>query len=82
MPPEKTFPLELVPVQANVRGSEEDWYLHLHGQSYGYLYRSTDGYAVGIGEPEQEVQHCSIEPSKDAALAAAQRYLGLLKAAP
>jgi hypothetical protein len=58
----------------------EDWYIHVDGLCYGYLYRSDkpSGYAVGIGEPDGEIKHSSIESSKDAAIAYAEKHVALL----
>lgn len=69
--------ISLAQVQERARGSEEDWYIQFNGESYGYLYRCTEGFAVGIGAPEQEVKYSSIEPSKEAAIEYAQKHLDL-----
>lgn len=58
----------------------EDWYIHVDGICYGYLSRSDkpSGYAVGIDEPDGEIKHFSIEGSKDAAIAYAEKHVALL----
>lgn len=58
----------------------EDWYIHVDGICYGYLNHcdKPSGYAVGIGKPDGEIKYFSIESSKDAAIAYAEKHVALL----
>jgi hypothetical protein len=72
--------IELIDTENRHALQVEDWYVHLNGVCYGYLYRSDkpSGYAVGIGQPDGEIEFYSIEGSKNAALEYAKKYIGLL----
>ena len=65
--------LDLVPVAAAKRTSDEDWYIHFNGLSRGYIYRVDGGYAVGI-DIGGKIKHHSIEPNKQAAIALAETH--------
>jgi hypothetical protein len=66
--------IELIQVASASRVTEEDWCIHVNGVSRGYLYRVTDGYAVGI-DVCGKIEHHSIEPDKQAAIAFAEKHL-------
>lgn len=46
----------------------EDWYIHVDGVCYGYLYRcdKPNGYAVGIGKPASRMEKSNISASRAA----------------
>lgn len=57
--------------------SIEDWYLEADGRRVGYLYRSTNGWAVAVDLPGWSAGPFAVAPSKDAALAFAECCLQL-----
>lgn len=62
----------------------EDWYIHVDGVCYGYLYRcdKPNGYAVGIGKPDGKIKYFSIEGSKGDAITYAEKHVELLLNSP
>jgi hypothetical protein len=81
-PTNQMVQIELVPVSAADRRSEEDWHIYHKGECYGYLCRR-DGYAVGISRPPHKgfVEYYTVKSSKEAAIEYARRHIGLLLAA-